>query len=113
KDDDHATGDMHELRGLEGLQSLQGLQGMGGAMAIGRGRLGVELSDLDSDLGGYFRTRSGHGVLVTRVLEDTPAARAGIKAGDVIVEFDGRSVENGDALRRMINEAREGEVQVR
>jgi len=114
RDDDHdmGMGDMHELHGLEGLQGLQGMNGMG-MMAMGRGRLGVELSDLDSDLGGYFRTRSGHGVLVTRVLDDTPAARAGIKAGDVIVEFDGRAVENGDALRRMVNEAREGDVQVR
>ncbi len=115
KDDDHGDdmGDLHELHGLEGLQGLQGLRGLGGMMALGRGRLGVELSDLDSDLGGYFHTRSGHGVLVTRVLEDTPAARAGLKAGDVIVEFDGKSVANGDGLRRLVNDSRGGDVEIR
>jgi len=114
KDDDRGNdhNDVHELHGFEGMQGMQGLEGLNGGMAfgMGRGRLGVELSDLDSDLGGYFHSRSGHGVLVTRVLEGTPAARAGLKAGDVIVEFDGKVVENGDDLRRLVNQQRAGDV---
>jgi C-terminal processing protease CtpA/Prc len=64
-----------------------------------RPRLGVELQDLDEELGEYFERPDGRGVLVTRVLKETPAARAGMKAGDVIIELDGESVDDADELR--------------
>ena len=67
-----------------------------------RPRLGVELQDLDEDLGEYFERPDGRGVLVTRVLKDTPAARAGMKAGDVIIELDGKSVDDAAELRRAL-----------
>jgi hypothetical protein len=106
------------LEGLQGLEGLRGLEGMGEGsgpmvMSLGRGRLGVELSDLDSDLGSYFKGDGGRGVLVTRVLDGTPADKAGLKAGDVITEFDGRSVGGSDDLRRLVNDHAAGEVSVR
>jgi membrane-associated protease RseP (regulator of RpoE activity) len=79
---------------------------------IGRPRLGVEMQDLNPELGGYFERPSGKGVLVTRVLPDTPAKRAGLKAGDVIIELDGKTVDNADELRDRLDRAEAGPVRV-
>ena len=51
--------------------------------------LGVSLQDLNKQLGEYFGVERGRGALVTEVEEDSPAAEAGLKAGDVIIEIDG------------------------
>jgi serine protease Do len=72
----------------------------------GRGRLGVTVTDLSPELGEYFG--AGKGVLVNSVEPGSPAARAGLKAGDVITSIDGKPVENGAELRRRLRE-REGE----
>jgi C-terminal processing protease CtpA/Prc len=57
-----------------------------------KGRLGVELSELDEDLAGYFNVEAESGVLILRVHEDTPAEEAGFRPGDVIVAIDGEGV---------------------
>ncbi len=57
-----------------------------------KGRLGLELSDLDKELAEYFDVKGGEGVLILRVHEDSPAEKAGVKAGDVIVNFNGEKV---------------------
>jgi membrane-associated protease RseP (regulator of RpoE activity) len=49
-------------------------------------------------------------VLVTSVSEDGPAAKAGLKAGDVITAVDGESVETSGDISRIINRKKEGEV---
>jgi membrane-associated protease RseP (regulator of RpoE activity) len=43
-----------------------------------------------------------HGVLVSDVIENSPAAKAGFKMGDVITEFDGQPVDGIDILRQMV-----------
>ncbi|HEY2953870.1 MAG TPA: PDZ domain-containing protein [Candidatus Eisenbacteria bacterium] len=63
-----------------------------------RGRLGVRVESLNPDLGSYFGVESGNGVLVVEVLKDTPAERAGLKAGDVITKVGNRSVEDAGDL---------------
>jgi membrane-associated protease RseP (regulator of RpoE activity) len=82
-------------------------------LSLGRGRLGVETQDLDSDLGSYFSTPDGKGVLVLRVVDDTPAQRAGLKAGDVILSVDGDAVADGDDLRGVLREKPAGDVDLR
>ena len=62
------------------------------------GRLGVGVSELSSQLAEYFGTKDG--VLVTSVTDDSVAAKAGIKAGDVITSIDGASVNHAEDLRR-------------
>lgn len=57
-----------------------------------RGRLGVTVTSLEPQLAEYFGARQG--VLVTSVNADTPASRAGIKAGDVILEVAAQPVMN-------------------
>jgi serine protease Do len=57
----------------------------------GNGRLGASLENLSDQLRGYFGVKSG--VLVRSVREGSPAASAGLKAGDVITAVNGRSVD--------------------
>ena len=57
-----------------------------------RGRLGVTLSPLGDQLASYFGVKQG--VLVSSVDADSPAARAGLRAGDIIFAVNGRNVES-------------------
>ena len=60
---------------------------------VKRGGLGVELADLTPDLAeGLGLDADLRGVLIQRVIEDTPAARAGLRRGDVVVEMNGHVV---------------------
>ena len=61
-------------------------------------RLGVGIQDLTPELATYFGVKQG--VLVTSVTADSPAAKAGMKAGDVITTVDGTAVEDSGDLRR-------------
>lgn len=74
--------------------------GMPGAM--GRGRLGAQVQPLGDQLAQYFGATDG-GVLVAGVTADSPASKAGLKAGDVITKVNGASVKDTgdlmDALR--------------
>jgi serine protease Do len=64
--------------------------------------IGVTLRDLDEDdqKGG----KVGNGVMIESVETDSPAAKAGIKEGDVIVEFDGERVRSSRQLSRLVQE---------
>jgi serine protease Do len=59
---------------------------------VTRGWLGVMIQEFTKDLAKSFGLRNGEGALVSDVFEDSPAALAGIKKGDVIVEFDGKRI---------------------
>jgi C-terminal processing protease CtpA/Prc len=72
----------------------------------GRGRLGVAVQDLSEQLAGYFGVKTG--VLVTDVDTDSPAAKAGIKAGDVITAVNGQTVDGPDELRREVSKVDDG-----
>jgi serine protease Do len=75
-----------------------------------RGRLGVQIETLSPQLADYFGVKDG-GVLVSGVTADSAAAKAGIKAGDVITSIDGDRVRGYDDL---VSELRDktGEVTV-
>ena len=70
-------------------------------MVLGRPRLGVTVNELTDQLAEHFGATSG-GVLVVEVDEDTPAARAGLKAGDVITRVAGEPVESPAELQRRL-----------
>jgi len=63
---------------------------------IFKGRLGIEVHDLNEGLAGYFKLSEPRGVLVLDVVEDSPADEAGIKSGDVIVAINGEEVSDID-----------------
>lgn len=58
------------------------------------GFLGVAIVDLSPELREHFGVPKDTGVLVSRVSDDTPAARAGIRAGDIITEIDGKKIRS-------------------
>jgi S1-C subfamily serine protease len=64
------------------------------------GKLGIQYEELSEQLAGYFKVDGG--VLVSTVEASGPAAKAGVKAGDVIVKVDGKSVRDGDDLRTAV-----------
>lgn len=73
-------------------------------------RIGLSTMQLTKQLADYFGVIDGKGVLVTSVVEGSGAAKAGIRAGDVIVAVDGEKVESAGDLSRAINKKEEGDV---
>ncbi len=73
-----------------------------------RGWLGVSIQPLTSDLVKQFDLSDDNGVLVGDVVEDSPAEKAGIQRGDVIVEFNGVVVKDVRQLRNMVAESAPG-----
>lgn len=61
--------------------------------------LGVTVHDLDRNLAPYFKTDAGRGLLVLSVQDDSPAEKAGIESGDVILTFNGERIGSVDELR--------------
>jgi len=87
--------------------------GEGGAgnfvFSAGRGRLGVNVQELTPELAAYFGVKDG--LLVNSVQADTPAAKAGFKAGDVIGTVNGKTVSSSSELVRELAD-KEGEVTI-
>ncbi len=70
---------------------------------VRRGQIGVGIQDITPDLREAFELDRGvFGVLVTKVFEDSPAERAGIRAGDIILAVDGKSTRSSAQLRSHI-----------
>jgi C-terminal processing protease CtpA/Prc len=65
--------------------------------------LGVKVENLSDQLREYFQVSEGLGVLVSEVIEDSPAHKAGLKAGDVITKIADRDVKNYRDLIRGLN----------
>jgi serine protease Do len=74
----------------------------------GRGRLGVTADEVSGQLAVYFGVESG--VLVRDVAESSAAAKAGVKAGDVITAVNGKPVKDASDLRRQIADATDGDT---
>jgi len=67
-----------------------------------RGFLGVAIQDLNQDLAKSFGLTNPKGAVVSDVAEDSPAERGGLKQGDVIVGYQGSSIEDAAALQRAV-----------
>jgi len=67
-----------------------------------RGWLGVGIQPVTAELANKFGVTEGQGVLVNEVFENDPAARAGIKPGDIITKVDGKPVDTPNVLSRLI-----------
>nr|BAL57870.1 serine protease MucD [uncultured beta proteobacterium] len=76
---------------------------------VQRGKLGVVIQGLDEELAQSFGLDKPRGALVAQVEPESPAARAGIEVGDIIVSVDGTEVKDSGDLPRMIGERRPGE----
>lgn len=66
-----------------------------------RGWLGLTVQQLTPELARQFNLKEERGVLVADIAENSPAFKAGIKRGDVIIEFDGREINDPAVLRNI------------
>jgi serine protease Do len=71
-------------------------------------KLGVEYMEIGEQLASYFKLAGKAGVLVTSVDAEGPAAKAGIKAGDVILKLGTDTIEGSEDLREAVAEAEGG-----
>ena len=69
---------------------------------VTRGWLGVSIQEVTDDIAKSFKLKKSQGALVAEVMEDTPAERGGLERGDIIVSFDGKSVETPNELQRIV-----------
>ena len=69
---------------------------------VTRGWLGVVIQNMDENLAESFGLKNKSGILINNVQEDSPAEKAGLKDGDVIVRVDGHEVDNVSVLRNKI-----------
>jgi C-terminal processing protease CtpA/Prc len=75
----------------------------------GNRRIGVSTQGLTKQLADYFGVKDG-GLLITAVNENSPAAKAGLKAGDVITTADGEKIASSGDLSRAINKKDDGTI---
>jgi len=69
-----------------------------------RGWLGVSIQEVTSELAKQFGLKEAKGALVSDVLKATPADRAGLKRGDVIIKYNGHDIANAGQLRNLVAE---------
>ena len=76
--------------------------------SVSRGWLGVLIQEVTRELAESFGMENPHGALVAKVLDDSPAAAAGLQVGDVIVEFNGKPVVRSSGLPPLVGRAKVG-----
>lgn len=67
-----------------------------------RGWLGVQIQNITDDLAKHFDIKEDNGALVTNILSGTPAEKAGLKRGDIIVAYDGKTILDTTDLRNKV-----------
>ena len=75
---------------------------------VSRGRIGVMIQEVTRELGDSFGLDKPRGALVASVEKDGPADKAGLAAGDVILDFSGRAVTHSSDLPRIVGNTRPG-----
>jgi len=76
---------------------------------VRRGQLGVTIQDLTPELANAFNITAGKGVVISQVAEGSPAQKAGIKPGDIVISVDNKPVTSVAELRNVIGLQRVGE----
>ncbi len=95
---------MPRTPGAPSIQVFPGEDGRVFGFSSGR-RMGLGTMSLTKQLGEFFGVEDGKGILITSVSKDGPGATAGLRAGDVIVEVDGKAVDNQmDLLRTAVRD---------
>jgi serine protease Do len=74
------------------------------AIAGSRSFLGVGVADINAERAKALKLKEERGVEITRVEDDSPAAKAGLKTGDVVLEYNGQRIEGTEQFVRMVRE---------
>nr|AMK59329.1 serine protease MucD precursor [uncultured bacterium UPO53] len=88
------------------MESVEQLKASG---HVTRGYLGVVIQDITRDLADAYSLPRPAGALVSRVMPDSPAAKAGIKEGDVITQFNGHDINLSSDLPQLVGRAKVGQ----
>jgi serine protease Do len=75
---------------------------------VGGTYLGVNIAEIEANRAKELRLKEDYGVEITRVEENSPAEKAGVKAGDVVLEYNGQRVEGMEQFGRMVRETPPG-----
>ncbi len=76
---------------------------------VKRGFLGVGLVNLNQELRDYFGTPQDSGVLISKIEAGSPADKAGLKVGDVLVSVDGKTVDSAVDVGRLVGDKEDGQ----
>ena len=76
---------------------------------VRRGMLGVIMQDLTPELSKAFGLKRHNGVVISKVIENSAAAEAGLKAGDVVISINGSPIKSSSAMRNVVGMLRVGE----
>ena len=90
-------------------QAQQVIDDLADSGRVDRGWMGVQIQMLTEDLAKGLGLDGTEGALVADVFEDSPAGSAGIRTGDVVLEFDGKAVSSSRRLPHLVAEAEAGE----
>ena len=77
---------------------------------VTRGRIGVQIQDVNAQLADSFGLDRPRGALVSQVIGDGPAQKGGVKSGDVILSVNGKSVERSTQLPAVISAIKPGDT---
>jgi serine protease Do len=72
--------------------------------------IGMRIQTIDEGIAKYYHLKNAKGVIVTKVYPGTPAERAGIEVGDIIVDVEGYKINNENTIFSVFHEFRAGQV---
>lgn len=72
--------------------------------------IGVKISDITNNLAEKYKLKNKNGVLIEKVEDDSPADKAGLKKGDIIIEYNGKDVISTKDLIEKVNKSKPDEI---
>src|ERR1700746_4173576 len=75
---------------------------------VAHGFIGVGITDVTPENAKFFDSKDNRGTIVTQVEANSPAAKAGLKVGDLITSINGHEVSDASQLQVMVGETRPG-----
>ncbi|HSW49342.1 MAG TPA: PDZ domain-containing protein [Bryobacteraceae bacterium] len=97
---------------FSGIANAQDMFGVAPQVTVtttsSRSYLGVGVAEINAERAKALKLKEERGVEITRVEDDSPAAKAGLKVGDVVLEYNGQRLEGTEQFVRMVRETPEG-----
>lgn len=75
---------------------------------VERGQLGIEVQDIDAGMARDFGLKSSEGAIINQVIPNSPAAKAGVEPGDIIVQLNSKNIGSAVDVKNMVGDLRIG-----